>query len=446
MSSIGRRQAGADQEKFDLSKKTIRDVAAELARRSQPTVLTGGQQSVTPLASAMPASEASAAEPAAAANPGPGDPSIGDPGASNPGGEGGDPSPSNLIQMDPRTATAQSAAGPNPLWAGHRPFADDPAGPAPLEALSRALDHKLFDLPDIALTPSSEMTTELAPPPLIVTPSAAHPTVSGTELPLQESAKTPPPRDQLLHETKAAPQPIRHYPSPRFSLLNRLRGIWLHYSLQRSPKSPSAPMQRGDVDWSTLSLGVGIGLIAGVGAIMLLSKPPADQASQHQSADTQQAAAPSTATPAAPLPSAATALPAPASIPPLPTTPSAVEPSSAGLPSTNPPLPKLNVVPSTIAAAAPAALHPRDMTATTFGIPASLQPDKLSASGRGTIPGSQAENPLVATDAGTQGSTKAAAATTGTTQKPAKTAAKTKAKPQKSSSPKVTEQLSPAKR
>ncbi|HWT99712.1 MAG TPA: hypothetical protein VN229_18910 [Terriglobales bacterium] len=441
MSSIGRRQAGADQEKFDLSKKTIRDVAAELARRSQPTVLTGGQQSVTPLAPAMPTSEAAATEPAAGSNPG----------AGNPGGEGNDPSPSNLIQMDPRSAAAQPAAAPNPLWAEHRPFADDPAGPTPLEALSRALDHKLFDLPDnIALTPSSEMTKELAPPPLVVPPSAAHPTVNGAELPLQEGAKTVPPRDQLLHETKAAQQPIRHYPSPRFSLLNRLRGIWLHYSLQRSPKSASAPMQRGDVDWSTLSLGVGIGLIAGVGAIMLLSKSPSDQSALHQSADTQQPAVSSTAT----LPAATTTLPSPASIPPLPTTPSAVEPSAvepseAGLPATNPPAPKLSFVPPPMVGTVPAALHPRDMTATTFGIPASLQPDKLAASGSGSMPASAAENPQAATGASSAGSNNATI--TPTTQKPAKTATKSKAKPaQKSSAgqhtPKASEQLSPAKR
>ncbi|HVI88205.1 MAG TPA: hypothetical protein VM659_07885 [Dongiaceae bacterium] len=446
MSSVGRRQVGADQDKFDLSKKTIRDVAAELARRSQPAVLAGGQQPVTSISPAAPAVETLA--PVVQ----PGQAPTDNPGADNPGedlgrGEGNDQSPSNLIQMDPRPGVSQPAAVSNPLWAEHRPFADDPAGPAPLEALSRALDHKQFELPDnIALTPSSMMTTELTVPPLIATPSAAHPAISGAELPLQESVKTPLPR-----ENKAPYQTIRHYPSPHVSLLNRLRAAWLQYSLSRTPRSASVPMRRVGMDWSTLSLGVGIGLIVGVGAIMLQPKSPSGQSPSGQPG-LQQLGTPSTANPSRATPTIVAA-PSPASPPSLPTTPSAVGSSAVGTSAVGTSAVQTSVLTSATTGMVPAAPHPRDMTATTFGIPAFLQPNKLAASASGAMPGSPAENSLATNNAAAAGTgSPAATVPAGTTQKPAKTVTKSKAKPAKKSSAgqhatsNATEPLSPAKR
>ena len=468
MSSIGRRQAGADQEKFDLSKKTIRDVAAELARRTQPSAPAASQ----------PIGGQSTSQPSVSPQ------SVTDPGL----GDGNDRTPANLVQMEPRlaqpqagqpesgqpelgqpqsdqsqsdqsqasmssSATSQYPAVPGFLWARHRPFTDDPAGPAPLEALSRAIDHRLFEQPDnIALTPSSMMTTDLAPQPLVVPPSAAHPTLDTAQLPLQEGV-----RSTMRHEAKGPRPTIRHYPASRFSPFNQLRAAWLRHSLRHSSAetsgetaflertaletAPSArtylPKRPAGMDWSTLVLGVGIGLFVGVAAIMLLQPPsgqpkpsrpePAGQSAVSASSTSSAPSGPSSGPSSAPRLSTAgeaamppATLPAApvAAIPPLPTTPSAVRPAT--------------VVPSAIAAVA-AVPHVRDMTATTFGIPAALQPDKSS----------------VAT-----GDSSAATAKPATTaQKPAKTTTKSKAKPTQKASSKqhaptsaATEQLSPAKR
>jgi hypothetical protein len=480
MSSIGRRQAGADQEKFDLSKKTIRDVAAELARRGQPPVSAGSvqpgpfQQPVAPT-SLSGAALSSVAERAVPAGQNSAAPSAG--GSRGQEGEGDQP-PSNLVQMDPRPAPSPTieapstvssssrppagAASPPPqfapvpsfLWTQHRPFTDDSAGPVPLEALSRALDHRQVEQPDnIALTPSSMMTTDLAPPPLVVAPSAAHPTVDGARLPLQESPGSMPRR-----EARPGHQAIRHYPSRHLSPLTWLRSAWLRHSLRRTGLTTSMPLRSAGVDWSTLVLGVGIGLLVGAGVIAIL-QPSSSSRTSGPRAGLQRPEVRQPDLPASTPRSVTT--PTIAGAPPSSTSATPAQALSTQAPSTQAPV--LPVAPSAAGSPAvgsptigswglpPAAPRLRDMTATTFGIPAALQPANPPASGGIPTPASaDGQKAKTAAAVGGSGSTAKPAAAT---QRPAKSPAKAKAKPAQTLSSgqhapggAATERLSPAKR
>lgn len=412
MSSIGRRQANADQEKLDLSKKTIRDVAVELARRSQPAV-TAGQSADGPAA-------AGAGIPTAG--------SAGDNPAGNSAQQPAEETPSNLIQMDPRAGSAPRSAASN-LWSLHRPFSDDTSGRAPLEALSRALDQRLFEQQDeIGLTPSSEMTTDLAPAPMVVPPSASHPTVDGTEMPLQESEKNS--ASSSLDENPAPRRPaLRHYPAPRYDLLRRWQARWLGQILPRRDRARSAPMQPAAIHWSTLGVGLAIGLLVGAGAVALLH--PSSTSSPIQSAVSQ--------------PSAPSLAAAPASTPSPTARPASAARSSAGAQAT--------AGQSAAGQSMGGQLHAREMTATTFGIPFTLQAGRSSPAAGGAVPPS-----LPASAAGTS---KTSLASPGGAPALTETEPSTSAKPkpvkakarssQKSATgqhpaPAPTEELTPAKR
>ncbi|HVJ34368.1 MAG TPA: hypothetical protein VND94_14725 [Terriglobia bacterium] len=314
MSTMGRRQASADNDKLDLSKKTIRDVAIELARRSQPVA--SPSRSTQPVSAAFQAAPGETVMPLMSSAPkaGPTDAGLGQCGDTGSAGtensatgadqtlprdsgndegavSGPERTDAKLIKIGLRENQLQAAHMPG-AWASQRPFKEDVTGRAPLEALSRALDHWQIDQQDefAALTPSSEMTTDLGPAPMVAAPSPA----AATDEPAPgESAAS---SNSISKNTKprgtipmAAPDDghrrtgLRHFPARPSRLkkffdtnFNTLRstnlGLASSRVMRQSPQKRLHPFasRLAKVDWPTLAGGLVIGTLVGLGVAAIV--------------------------------------------------------------------------------------------------------------------------------------------------------------------------------
>ena len=323
MSTVGRRQASADNDKLDLSKKTIRDVAIELARRSQPVA--------PPSSSQLPSSQSASAAPQTAlddTSPAGAEKTASGADQTSPRDSGGDEAPmsglertdAKLIKMGLRESQLQAARMPG-AWVSQRPFKEDVTGRAPLEALSRALDHWQVDQQDefAALTPSSEMTTDLGVAPMVVAPPPAEEVdelatpsanaVSGSSIPKSAVSKgtipTAAPNDgqrrPALRHFPARPSRLRKFFDANLNALQSTNfGVTSSLASSRAMRQSTQKRLRplasrlAKLDWPTLAGGLVIGALVGLGvaAIVLPVAAPAGYGTRSPAAPTAQSEAP----------------------------------------------------------------------------------------------------------------------------------------------------------